>query len=186
MQKDIYADILAQTQLLMHEKTIEEITIREICSKSGISRQSFYNCFLDKYEVVEAIYIRDFGKFHSTLEQYDSLWTFFPKILENFYSDRKFYANAFKTYGQNSFREYCRKLLHPYLYKEFRSTFESDEQFDFFFKNFCEMTFSGIGIWQEKEPCPSPEQYSKELEQVILNHIKLQYSLLEKALNEIK
>lgn len=163
MEKDIYTNILDKVQQLMRTKTIENITIREICTRAGISRQSFYNCFYDKYAVLEAIYQRDYGKFHSTLQHCDSLWAVFPRILANFYQDRPFYANAFRTHGQNPFREYCRKLLHPFLYWEFRDTFITDEQFEFFFTNFCEMTFSGIVLWLEKDPCPASINVDKRL-----------------------
>ncbi len=184
MQKDIDTVILDQMQELMRCKTIEEITVREICDRSQVSRQSFYNCFLDKYEVVESIYRRDHGKFHAALVQSDSIWTVFPKILDNFYADRKFYANAFKTRGQNSFREYCKELLRPFLFDEFRETFDTDEQFDFFFEGFCEMTFSGIMVWLEKDPCPPPAEYAAELEKVLLAHVRLQSKLLERALGD--
>lgn len=183
MQKDVYIAILDQTQELMRHKTINEITVREICSASQVSRQSFYNCFLDKYEVLEAIYQRDYGKFHASLQQESSIWTVFPEIMNNFYGDRKFYANAFKTFGQNSFREYCRKLLHPFLWAEFRTTFENDDQFEFFFENFCEMTFSGIVVWLEKNPCLEPKEYARHLEKALLTHLRLQSALLEHALD---
>lgn len=186
MQKDICTAILDETQELMRSKTIEDITIREICTASQVSRQSFYNCFLDKYEVIEAIYQRDYGKFHATLDRNDSIWTVFPKIMDNFYADRKFYANAFRTHGQNSFREYCRRLLHPFLFQEFRDTFDTDDQFEFFFENFCEMTFSGFLVWLEKEPCPEPEEYAVQLEKVLLAHLRLQSALLEQALNKAR
>lgn len=182
MEKDARERIMDEVQKLMRHQTIEAITTREICQNAGVIRQTFYNNFFDKYGVLECIYQRDYGKFHATLSQYDSLWAFFPRILENFYQGPRFYANAFRSHGQNSFREYCRRLLHPFLYREFRQTFTTDEQFEFFFTHFCEMTFSGIGLWLEKDPCPPPEEFSRDLEQVLLAHAKLHASLLEEAL----
>lgn len=47
------------TKDLMRQKTVNEISVTEICEKVGISRRNFYRYFQDKYEVVQWIYYHD-------------------------------------------------------------------------------------------------------------------------------
>lgn len=67
-------NILADTLLsLCHEKEYKDITIKDIRSKSGISRTGFYNHFRDKNDLTHWIYCH-------------RVQTFFTKeSVENFY-----------------------------------------------------------------------------------------------------
>ena len=37
---------------LMRVKPLDKITVKEIVEKSGMTRQTFYRCFMDKYDLV--------------------------------------------------------------------------------------------------------------------------------------
>ena len=37
---------------LMHTRTLESITVTELCARCGVTRQTFYRNFLDKYDLV--------------------------------------------------------------------------------------------------------------------------------------
>ncbi|MDU7707412.1 MAG: TetR family transcriptional regulator, partial [Clostridium sp.] len=41
--------VTAMTEL-MGAKPLDKITVKEIVEKSGMTRQTFYRCFLDKYD----------------------------------------------------------------------------------------------------------------------------------------
>ena len=51
--KKTKAKLLASFQLLLAEKTFEDITINEICETSGIRRATFYKHFTDKYDFLK-------------------------------------------------------------------------------------------------------------------------------------
>jgi AcrR family transcriptional regulator len=36
----------------MHNTPVENITVKQICDQSHLSRQTFYRCFLDKYDLI--------------------------------------------------------------------------------------------------------------------------------------
>ena len=51
---DIVKNAVAEgTKDLMRSKTIDNISVNEICEKTGLKRRNFYRYFRDKYEVVE-------------------------------------------------------------------------------------------------------------------------------------
>lgn len=52
--KDIIADGLLE---LCQSEKLESITIKQILHKTGVSRQTFYNHFLDKNDLIQYIYV---------------------------------------------------------------------------------------------------------------------------------
>lgn len=48
---------------LMAEQSLEEIRTVDICAKAGVSRQTFYRNFADKYDA--AIWFMEEGAWHS-------------------------------------------------------------------------------------------------------------------------
>ena len=52
-----YKEIIVDGFLKLNEKqTIEDITIKQILETSKVSRQTFYNHFLDKNDLLQYIY----------------------------------------------------------------------------------------------------------------------------------
>ena len=49
---DIEKKILDGFIRLLEKKPIEQISVTEICTESGVSKRSFYNYYCDKYDVI--------------------------------------------------------------------------------------------------------------------------------------
>ena len=49
---------------LMRHKTIDHISVTEICEECNLNRRTFYRYFQDKYEVVDWIYYHDTSRTH--------------------------------------------------------------------------------------------------------------------------
>lgn len=131
------------TRDLMRQKTVNEISVTEICEKVGISRRNFYWYFQDKYEVVQWIY------YHDSLMEVKhyadwTIWDHFPHITETLYNDRAFYCNAFRYRGQNSFRDYCLIYLKEFIAPDYRAAFHDEQALDFFIDHICNMTFDAF------------------------------------------
>ncbi len=47
---------------LMQEKSFKDITIGEICKQADVSRQTFYNCFDDKKDVLHYMILRRYDR----------------------------------------------------------------------------------------------------------------------------
>lgn len=76
-----------------------KIKINTICEKADISRQTFYNHFKDKYDIVAAIYLRDISS-EEAESGYYSL-ALMRKGLNTLWDRRDFYRNVLNGREQN-------------------------------------------------------------------------------------
>lgn len=175
---DIVKKAVAQeTKELMREKTIDKITVTEICEKANLKYRNFYRYFRDKFEVVEWIYYHD-RLLNSKRYEGWSFWDYFPEIAKYLYDDRKFYLNALKYEGQNSFRNYCIRWLYDILSPDFGPDFPDKETERFYIEHVCNMSFDAFIIWLSKSPCMPPEEFSAFFRQMFLNNANTMLRLL--------
>lgn len=122
---------------LIITKSLERITIGEICEKSLLSRQTFYHHFQDKYALVNWIFDQTFL---NTFEKIGHIASWQVNI-ENFLSELKkhksFYTPAYHYMGQNSLESH-----HYYRVYNYFETFY---------------------IKQKNEPMTYAEQFSLEI-----------------------
>jgi len=100
--------VLASTlKELMEEKSLSKITINDLTQSCGVSRQTFYNNFIDIYDLVEWIYLQDteilVGKDVTYDNWQDALASIFQYIADN----RSFVLNTYRSIG----KEYLEKFL---------------------------------------------------------------------------
>jgi probable dihydroxyacetone kinase regulator len=96
---------------LMAKKAFSKICVSDIVGNCGLTRQSFYYHFKDKYDLMNWIYYTETARFMSAYDTVEH-WTDGLKDLCYYMQQNKaFYINALNTVGQNSFPEY----LHDYI-----------------------------------------------------------------------
>ena len=71
-------EILANGLLdLCHKKDLSQVTVKDLLETTGVSRQTFYNHFLDKNDLIQYIYnhkiINHFNGQNTNLDFYESL-----------------------------------------------------------------------------------------------------------------
>ena len=99
---------------LASKKTLEKITTEEIVKTAGLSRQTFYKFFADKYDLAFWIYRHEF---EPVIDRYKETHISFREMnihmMEMMRDEREFYRNVMDRYEvQNSFfRQY-----HKYSY----------------------------------------------------------------------
>lgn len=100
---------------LLTKNPIEKISVKELCETAGIIRPTFYNHFKDKYEVLEYIIRNELLVPIKPLLYNDMIQEGVALLFYNINKDRRFYEQAMKIEGQNSFesiaREEVKKLL---------------------------------------------------------------------------
>ncbi len=109
--KALISDALLE---LCNEKPLSKISISDIQKKSGVSRQTFYNHFRDKNDLIQHIYldriISNWKVVSTDLEYYDSLLDVFDRYARYQY----FLKQALSLNDQNCLREfmidYCKKF----------------------------------------------------------------------------
>lgn len=114
-RKDTKNQIINAFKQLLSTKPIEHITIKEITDSAGIIRPTFYNHFSDKYNVIETIIWEELLLPIKPLFVNDMIREGLTLLFSNIKKDDKFYTNAVKIEGQNSFefmaRDAVRNLL---------------------------------------------------------------------------
>ncbi len=99
---------------LMGKKSLSKISVSDIVSNCGLTRQAFYYHFKDKFDLMNWIYYTETARFMNTFSVDTDIkhWADATLALCAYMRDNKtFYINALKTTGQNSFQEY----LHDYI-----------------------------------------------------------------------
>ncbi|WP_246543174.1 TetR/AcrR family transcriptional regulator C-terminal domain-containing protein [Fusibacter paucivorans] len=100
---------------LMEKMPFNKINVGHICDLCDLNRKSFYYHFKDKYDLVNWIYYTEFIETIQT-DDYEDDWGLLSDICQYFYKNRVFYINAFQVRGQNSFQDYFRDVLHPFVF----------------------------------------------------------------------
>lgn len=143
---------------LLRLQPFSKITIEALCEAAHISRRSFYRYFPDKYSLLAATYKECF--FSKIQVSPDSLfWDLFQEMCKQIYAEKEFFRHAFEIKGQNGFWEETRKLLTPYMKKDYPCYIHTDEMFNFFVAHTIDMLFELVEHWiQRNSPAP-PDQF---------------------------
>ncbi len=121
----------------MREKTFEQISITEIMKSCQTRRQTFYNYFLDKYDLVSWIFETDLKEQVSDNFDYISA----ERLIENLFyfleENKHFYLHMLELEGQNSFKsyfnDYCISIMKKYVAEHLSGTYHpSEADCDFF------------------------------------------------------
>ena len=95
----------------MKTTPVDAITVRQITERCGVTRQTFYRNFLDKYDLInwyfDKLLARSFEHMGRGTTVLDSLEKKFTYIQE----EKTFFAAAFRYDRQNSLREHDFKLI---------------------------------------------------------------------------
>lgn len=101
--KKMLADSLLK---LCENKNLEALTIQDLLNDTGISRQTFYNHFIDKNDLIHYVYntkiVPDFHYQNMTINFYESLLITF----KNMQRYHRFMKQACMMEGQNCLKDY--------------------------------------------------------------------------------
>lgn len=87
---------------------IGKITVMDLCAAAEVSKQTFYNHFLDKYDLIAWIFMEDVKSFQGDTEL-DYSEAELERQLECIWEKRAFYKEAFSEDTQNSLSRYIEK-----------------------------------------------------------------------------
>lgn len=111
MKSKIYKDAIAKSFMeLSKEKSVAEITVSDIAKACGISRQTFYHHFKDKFSVMEYLYEPAIRQIKEINMGYgNDIQEALLRMYQECYDNRAYYMSIVSYEGQNSFEEYCMK-----------------------------------------------------------------------------
>lgn len=122
MSKSIFTQrVLADTlKSLLLEKPFCKISIQDLATKCGISRNAYYYYYKDKYELMH--WIVDY-ELKETVKIYDPalpLTECLASIFHHFYKNKKFYYPCLEYTGQNSLYEYLSNTFFDLCYTKLK------------------------------------------------------------------
>ena len=95
----------------MKKAPVEKITVKEITEECGVTRQTFYRNFQDKYDLInwyfDKLLLESFAQMGDGLTVYEGLTRKFEFIQK----ERVFFAGAFRSDDHNSLREHDYELI---------------------------------------------------------------------------
>ena len=110
-RKNVKEALAESFKSLLLRYPFEKITVKMITDQIGVIRPTFYNHFVDKYEVLEWICYKDIFECLTLLVESgmytEAIKLLFTKIENN----KAFYLKAVKVKGQNAFTEIFQKYI---------------------------------------------------------------------------
>ena len=95
----------------MKTTPVEEITVRQICEICGVTRQTFYRNFLDKYDLINWYFDKLLTKSFEHMGRGTTVFDSLEKKFTYIQKEKAFFAAAFRYDKQNSLREHDFDLI---------------------------------------------------------------------------
>lgn len=143
---------------LIAEKTIEKISIGDICRQCDMSRKSFYYHFKDKEDLVNWIFDSEFVAYARTAE-FESFWTAIEALMQYFYENRLFYRRILLHEGQNSFSKHFNDLLHEVFAGQLQQIIRNPKIRDFQINFIADGMVCMLKRWIGASECIPPEEF---------------------------
>ncbi|MGO3733193.1 MAG: dihydroxyacetone kinase transcriptional activator DhaS [Vagococcus sp.] len=91
---------------LMKTKDFQKISIKDIMSHADYRRQTFYDHFSDKYDLLSWIYNQEITENIEHFINYEHWTNIIPRILTYFQKNKDFYQQTLRLTEQQSFDQY--------------------------------------------------------------------------------
>lgn len=121
-------NIIAETLLRLCETThLDSITIKQILNESHVSKQTFYNHFIDKNDLIQYIYTH---KIIVGFQDGETDFDFYTQLLKSFYNMKKYHLfmkQACLRNDQNCLKDYMFKHCKEFDLKWHQTLYGKEE-----------------------------------------------------------
>lgn len=165
----------------MEKTPLEKITIKQLVDVCGMSRQTFYRHFIDKYDLInwyfEKILLKSFKHMGNGKTIKEALVNKFNYIKE----ENKFFKVAFENDKQNNLKEYDFALILDFYTKriEERSHKPLSNKIRFLLEMYCQGSIYMTMQWVFGKLEISSEKLAKELIEAMPSELSNLFQQLE-------
>lgn len=162
-------EMAAGLKKCMAKTSIENVTVREICDRSGFSRQTFYRHFLDKYDLLNWYFDK---LLHRSFKEMGSGETVYAGLVRKFTfikQEKVMFENAFRMDEQNSLRSHDYEMIYAFyrdLIKEKTGSLP-DESISWLLEMYCRGSVSMTVNWVLSGMKTSVEKLAKLMVQAM-------------------
>lgn len=170
----------------MKHTPVDKITVKNIVEGCGITRQTFYRHFLDKYDLInwyfDKLVLESFAHMGQGATVYEGLVKKFVFIQQ----ERVFFSGAFRSDAQNSLKEHDFDLiLQFYLDKIMEKTGKAPEaKLGFQLELYCRGSVYMTVKWVLGGMKTTPEEMAKSLVEAMPEHLEKEFCRLGLVLRE--
>ena len=161
MKRELSTTLIA----LSKEKPLASITVSELAKRCEISRGTFYNHFLDIYDLINWTFENDVVvPLQDYICKHEKAWSgITQQCLETMYQEKEFYCQALNITGQNCLRDYMQErnlaswklLIKGYMGTD--KTFDP-ETLDFYENVVSRAIVDMVVEWARNEMVVAPEK----------------------------
>ncbi|MBQ2998676.1 MAG: TetR/AcrR family transcriptional regulator C-terminal domain-containing protein [Oscillospiraceae bacterium] len=164
--KQVFADALVE---LCRTKPLDKITVQNITDFCGAGRQTFYNHFKDKEDLIGYVFISDEKKCIAKLEKGDTVKEQLVLIFNTFMEKKQFYVSAYITHGQNSLGDVIFEHYVDYYTKKIceKTGEEVDEKLKSAVRFHCYGSIGYVRHWMKE----GMKLSSEEMAEIIIDNI---------------
>lgn len=117
MAKSTKQDILDALLVMLQDHGLDEITIKDLTERCGISRQAFYYHFTDIYGVIDWALKLEMQKIDSGADWLTMLEAAEDRLMEN----RTVVLNVYRAFMRSYVSRYLRGWLRPFIDRQVRA-----------------------------------------------------------------
>ena len=149
----------------MKKASVENITIKEICFAAQCSRQTFYRCFKDKYDLInwyfDKLLVKSFEHMGQGKTVYDALVKKFTYIQE----EQTFFSASFRYDDQNSLRQHDFELILAFYENLIceKTGKVPEENIHYMLEMYCQSSIYMTVKWVTGEVTCTPEELASML-----------------------
>ncbi|MCL4441764.1 MAG: TetR/AcrR family transcriptional regulator C-terminal domain-containing protein [Firmicutes bacterium] len=161
--KSVFADSLKE---LAKTKPLDKITVRDIVDNCGAGRQTFYNHFKDKYDLINWIYKTNAHTIWKTYIYTETWDKVIGRMLAHMKENQAFYFRAINDKGQNSFFDFLYEHTRVSYIKMIKKFFGEDALTNsllFTIDLYCHGVLNMVKEWVGKGMKESPELIAKNI-----------------------
>lgn len=133
-------DIALGLKQCMKNKDFDKITINDICVKTGISRQTFYRHFKDKYDLLNWVFDIILNNSFDQMGEGKSLYDALYRKLSYIKDEQLFFTQGFKLDTQNNLKDHDYELILAFYRNLIRNKTNHplDVNLDFALQMYCQ------------------------------------------------
>lgn len=150
MEKQDTRYIFAQSiKDLMNHQALDKITVTDIVKNSGMTRQTFYRYFKDKYDLVNWYFERLADQSFLQIGAQETLSQGLTKKFEFILHDQVFFSEAFKSKDYNNVENYDYNCIYNFYTNVIKKKIQGDvpEDIDFLLRMYCHGSITMTVEW---------------------------------------
>ena len=167
MQDSMKARIAREFSQVLQEKPLEQITVKELTTRLGISRQTFYYYFHDIYEIIEWIFETESQLILSGFSTIDS-WQFgYVLMMQWVLNHRWLILGCYRSIRRDYVETFMNRILYSYIHQvveEQARGMDVTEQQKEFITKFFTLAINAISLeWIGKGMVDNPSDLAEQV-----------------------